>query len=73
MDGLCGASPRKRRTIVALDPKTRKAPFFGYFLWQDKESDPAACGRKLLMLAGRHSLLREKHKQHQNGFRLSPE
>jgi len=55
MDGLCGASLRKRRTLVALDPKTGKAPFFGYFLWQDKESDPAACGRKLLMSAGRHS------------------
>jgi hypothetical protein len=73
MDGLCGASLRKLRPIVALDSKTGKAPFFGYFLWQDKESDPAACGRKLLMLASRHSLLREKHKQHQNGFRLSPE
>ncbi|QWP78052.1 hypothetical protein J5226_06550 [Lysobacter sp. K5869] len=33
---------------MALDSKTRKAPFFGYFLWQDKESDPAACGRNAL-------------------------
>ena len=55
MDGLCGASLRTHRTIVALDSKTRKAPFFGYFLWQDKESDPAACGRKLWIAACPHS------------------
>ncbi|QWP77613.1 hypothetical protein J5226_04170 [Lysobacter sp. K5869] len=47
-DDPYGAAPRPVLDLVALDSKTRKAPFFGYFLWQDKESDPAACGRNAL-------------------------
>ena len=47
MDAPYGAAPRPVLDLVALDSKTGKAPFFGYFLWQDKESNSAACGRKL--------------------------
>ncbi|PDX85445.1 hypothetical protein CHR60_14965, partial [Faecalibacterium prausnitzii] len=58
MDGLCGASLRRHRTIVALDSKQGKAlSLVTFFVALDKESDPAACGRKHLIFAGRQAHL----------------
>ncbi|QQQ00336.1 hypothetical protein [Lysobacter enzymogenes] len=68
--------PAPLRALVALDSEQGKAlSLVTFFVALDKESDPAACGRKPLMAAFRHSLPRKKQEQQQsqNGFRRSPE
>jgi hypothetical protein len=56
MDGLCGASLRKHRPIVAFDSKQEKAlSLVTFFVALDKESDPAAGGRKHLIFARHRS------------------